>query len=140
MKWLWQPSFACSYTTHFPQSSITYNFSFKCSHAKISSPFIEHDLILNLFSITSFYRWKCHGELFNITNENLTNKEITHCECHIRMHALSSVKFFFSFFFFFFFFFFIFFFFFFFFFGLGEAWGSLTLLGSLGLGRAQIYL
>jgi len=58
------------------------------------------------------------GNFFNITNENLTNKEISHCEWHIRMHALSSVKFF--------------------FFGLGEAWGSLTLLGSLGLGRAQI--
>ncbi len=71
----WQPSFACSYTSHFPQSSITYNSSFKCSHAKISSPFIDHDLILNLLSITSFYGWKCHGELFNITNENLTNKE-----------------------------------------------------------------
>jgi len=34
------------------------------------------------------------------------------------MHALSSVKSFVL-------------------FGLGEAWGSLTLLGSLGLGRAQ---
>jgi hypothetical protein len=57
---------------------------------------------------------KVSRELFNITNENLMNKEISHCSCHIRMHhALSSVKSFFL--------------------GEGEAW-DLTLLGSLGLG------
>jgi hypothetical protein len=55
----WQPSFACLYTSCFSQSSITYSLSFKCSHAKISSPFIDHDLIkiycrLHLFMDESF--------------------------------------------------------------------------------------
>ncbi len=58
----WQPSFACLYTSCLSHSSITYSLSLKiCSHAKLSSPFIDHDLIFNLSSITSFYGWKFHG-------------------------------------------------------------------------------